>query len=143
MSHTRFLADLWQRGVVLRLNRDRSRIMVPRRHLTPEMRVRLNEDKPELLQLLGFADDYRAVIRNAFAVLVNPASSRQALAELAEDQARLTDELGTTLATSIRDREAREWARETGLCPVCQDLAICEICDDEAGEGEQGEPGED
>jgi hypothetical protein len=133
MTTSRFLADLWQRGVVLRLNSDRSRIMIPRRHLTPEVRARLNEDKPELLQLLGFADDYRALIRNAFAVLVNPSSSQQALAELAEDQARLTDELGPALACSIRDREAREWARETGLCPVCHDLELCEICDaDEA-----------
>ena len=129
MSTTRFLAELWQQVVVLRLNSDRSRIMIPRRQLTPEMRTRLNQDKPELLQLLGFADDYRGVIRNAFAVLVNPSSSQQALAELAEDQARLTDELGPALAFSIRDREARQWARETGLCPVCHDLALCEICD--------------
>jgi hypothetical protein len=135
MSTSRFLADLWQRGVVLRLNSDRSRIVVPRRHLTPEVQARLAEDRPELLQLLGFADDYRAVIRNAFAVLVNPLSSKPALDELAEDQARLTDELGPALAASIRDREAREWARETGLCPVCQDLERCEICDDDEAAG--------
>jgi TubC N-terminal docking domain len=134
MSATRFLAELWQRGVVLRLNSDRSRIVVPRRHLTPELRARLAEDQPGLLQLTGFADDYRALIRNAFAVLIDPGSSKPALDELAEDQARLTDELGPALAGSIRDHEARQWARETGLCPVCRDLERCEICDDdEAG----------
>jgi hypothetical protein len=136
MSASRFLADLWQRGVVVRLNSDRSRIMVPRRHLTAEMRTRLNEDKPELLQLLGFADDYRAVIRNAFAILIDPASSKPALDELAEDQARLTDELGPALASSIRDREAREWARETGLCPVCRDLDQCEVCENDQAAGD-------
>jgi hypothetical protein len=131
MSASRFLAELWQRGVVLRLNSDRSRIVVPRRRVTPEMRARLAQDQPEMLQLVAFADDYRTLIRNVFAILIDPSSAREALDDLADDQARLTDELGPALASSIRDREARQWAQETGLCPVCQDLDHCEICDED------------
>ena len=131
MSASRFLAELWQRGVAVRLSSDRSRIVVPRRRLTPELQVRLDEDTPQLLQLLAFAEDYRLLIRNAFAALVDPSSAGKALDDLADDQARLTDELGTELTVTIRDREARRWARETGLCPVCRDLEQCEICDDD------------
>jgi hypothetical protein len=131
MSASRFLAELWQQGVSVRLSSDRSRIVVPRRRLTPEMRVRLDEDRPQLLQLLTFAEDYRLVIRNAFAALVDRSSAGKALDELADDQARLTDELGTELTFTIRDREARQWARETGLCPVCRDVEQCEVCDDD------------
>jgi hypothetical protein len=131
MSASRFLTELWQQGVVLRLNGDRSRILVPRRQLTPELQARLAHDKPELLQLLGLVDDYRALIRNAFAILVDRASARQALDELAEDQARLTDELGAELTSAIRDREARQWRQETGLCPVCWDEGSCDACEDD------------
>jgi hypothetical protein len=131
MSASRFLAELWQRGVVLRLNGDRSRILVPRRQLTPEVKARLAEDKPELLKLLGLVDDYRALIRNAFAVLVDRSSTRQALDELADDQTRLTDELGPALAFAIRNHEARQWRRETDLCPVCLDGDICDVCEDD------------
>jgi hypothetical protein len=134
MSASRFLAELWQRGVVVGLNGDRSNIVVARRQLSPEMQVRLEEDKPQLLQLLAFADDFRALIRNAFGALVDRASARQALDELADDQARLTDELGPELASTIRDREARQWAQETGLCPVCFDLEPCDACADDAGD---------
>lgn len=131
MSTSRFLAELWQQGVVLRLSGDRSRILVPRRQLTPELQVRLAQDKPEILQLLGFVDDYQALIRNAFAVLAAHSSARQGLSELADDQARLTDELGAELASAIRDCEARQWRRETGLCPVCWDEGSCDVCEDE------------
>jgi tubulysin polyketide synthase-like protein len=130
MSASRFLTELWQQGVVLRLNGDRSRILVPRRQLTPELQARLAHDKPEILQLLGFVDDYRALIRNAFAILVDRASARQALDELADDQARLTDELGDALTSAIRDREARQWRQETGLCPVCWDEGTCDVCEE-------------
>ncbi|HEX6211462.1 MAG TPA: hypothetical protein VF136_11835 [Methylomirabilota bacterium] len=131
MSASRFLAELWQQGVVLRLNVDRSRILVPRRQLTPELQARLADDKPELLQLLGFVEDYRALIRNAFAIMVDRSFARKGLDELASDQARLTDELGAALTTAIRDREARQWRRETGLCPVCGDEGSCDVCQDD------------
>jgi len=125
------LTELWQQGVVLRLNCDRSRILVPRRQLTPELQARLAQDKPEIMQLLGFVDDYRALIRNAFAVLIDRASARQALDEFADDQARLTDELGAELTSAIRDREARQWRQETGLCPACRDEGTCDVCEDD------------
>jgi hypothetical protein len=137
MSASAFLATLWQRGVVLRLSDDRTRILVPRRRLSPELRDRLMHDKPEILKLLGFVDEYRALIRNAFAVMVHHASAHRGLQAFADDQARLTDELGPTLAAAIRDGEARQWRQETGLCPVCGDENECDMCRDssEAGAG--------
>jgi hypothetical protein len=135
MSASNFLLDLWQRGVILQLSDDRSRILAPRARLTAELRARLNDNKPELLELLGFVDEYRALIRNAFAVMVHHASARAGLRAFAEDQARLTDELGPILTAVIRDSEARQWRRDTGLCPVCGDDDDCDMCRDayEAG----------
>jgi hypothetical protein len=128
MSASSLLADLWQRGVVLRLSDDGNRIVAPPNRLTPELRVRLIREKAEILKLLAFVTDFRALIRNAFAVMVDHASSQQGLRELADDQARLTDELGVPLATAIRDEEARQWRQETGLCPVCVEDKDCDVC---------------
>jgi TubC N-terminal docking domain len=128
MSVSSFLADLWQRGVVLRLSDDRSRILVPRRQLSPELRERLVHDKSEIVKLLTYVDDYRALIRNAFAIMVHHPSAWKALREFANDQARLTDELGPALTSAIRDGEARQWHQETGLCPVCGEDNDCDTC---------------
>jgi len=128
MSASSFLVDLWQQGVVLRLSDDRTRILVPRNRLSPESRERLVQDRPEFLRLLAYVDEYRALIRNAFAVMVHTLSARRALGEFADDQARLTDELGPALASVIRDAEARQWRRETGLCPVCAEDNDCDMC---------------
>jgi hypothetical protein len=135
MSASSFLAELWQRGVVLRLSHDGSRILAPRNRLTPELRARLAHDKPEILKLLAFVDEYRGLIRNAFAIMLDHASSQQGLRELADDQARLTDELGPALASVIRDGEARQWRRETGLCPVCGNEEDCDVCLEADGTG--------
>jgi hypothetical protein len=110
------------------LSDDGSRIVAPPNRLTPELRVRLIREKPEILKLLAFVDEHRALIRNAFAVMVDHASSQQGLRELADDQARLTDELGVALASAIRDEEARQWRQETGLCPVCVEDKNCDVC---------------
>jgi hypothetical protein len=128
MSVSSFLADLWQRGVVLRLSSDRNRILVPRRQLSPELRERIAHDKPEIVKLLAYVEEYRALIRNAFAIMVHHSSAVRALREFADDQARLTDELGPALASAIRDGEARQWRQETGLCPVCGDDNDCDTC---------------
>jgi len=128
MSVSSFLADLWQRGVVLRLSEDRNRILVPRRQLSPALRERLVHDKPEIVKLLTYVDEYRALIRNAFAIIVHHSSAWMALRELADDQARLTDELGPALTSAIRDGEARQWRQETGLCVVCGDDNDCDTC---------------
>lgn len=135
MSLSSLLVDLWQRGVILRLSDDRSRIVAPRKSLTPELRARLVRDRQEILKLLACVDEYQALIRNAFAIMLDHASSQQGLRELADDQARLTDELGPALASAIRDGEARQWRQETGLCPSCGDGKDCELCreTDEAG----------
>lgn len=138
MSVSSFLADLWHRGVVLRLSEDRNRILVPRRKLSPELRERLVHDKPEIVKLLTYVDEYRALIRNAFAIMVHHSSAVRALREFADDQARLTDELGPALTSAIRDGEARQWRRETGLCPICGDDNDCAMCREarEAGTGD-------
>jgi hypothetical protein len=128
VSASSFLVTLWRRGLVLRLSDDRSRILVPRSRLTPELRERLVRDAPEILKLLTYIDEYRGLIRNAFAVMVHTYSADKVLREFADDQARLTDELGPALASVIRDAEAREWRRETGLCPVCSDDNNCDTC---------------
>jgi hypothetical protein len=128
MSASSFLADLWQRGVVLRLSDDRNRILVPRNRLSPELRERLVHDKPEIMRLLAYVDEYRALIRNAFAIMVHHASALKGLRVFDDDQARLTDELGPALAAVVRDGEARQWRRETGLCPVCGDEDDCGTC---------------
>jgi hypothetical protein len=128
MSSSSFLVDLWRRGVVLRLSHDRSNILVPRNRLSPQSRARLVQDKSELLKLLAYVDEYRALIRNAFAVMVHTVSARRTLREFADDQARLTDELGPALTSVIRDAEARQWRRETGLCPVCAEDNDCDMC---------------
>ena len=127
MSASKLLAELWQRGVVLRLSADGSRIL-PRSRLTRELQGRLADDKPEILKLLAYADEYGALVRNAFAILLDYGSSRQGLRELADEQARLIDELGTPLASAIRDAEARRWRLETGLCPVCRGEETCAVC---------------
>ena len=128
MSVSGFLADLWQRGVVLRLSEDRNRILVSRRQLSPALRERLVHDKPEIVKLLTYVDEYRALIRNAFAIMVHHPSAWMALREFADDQARLTDELGPALTSAIRDGEARQWRQETGLCVVCGDDNDCDTC---------------
>jgi hypothetical protein len=130
MSTSSFLAELWQRGVVLRLSDDRSRILVRRSQISPEMRARLATDKPEILKLLGYVDEYRALIRNAFAIMVQSEATHSGLSVFADDQARLTDEMGAALTQAIRDGEARQWLRETGLCPVCGEDQTCDTCQD-------------
>ena len=129
MSTSSFLAELWQRGVVLKLSDDRSRILVRRSQIDPELRARLAQDKPEIIKLLGYVDEYRALIRNAFAILVQSAATHSGLTVFADDQARLTDEMGVTLTQAIRDGEARQWLSETGLCPVCGEEQACEMCE--------------
>jgi TubC N-terminal docking domain len=128
MSASSLLATLWQRGVVLRLSDDGNRIVAPPNRLTPELRVLLIRERPEILRLLVHVDEYRALIRNAFAIMVDRLSAGAGLRELANDQARLTDELGIELAAAIRDEESRQWRRDTGLCPVCGDAQDCDAC---------------
>jgi hypothetical protein len=137
MSTSSFLAELWQRGVVLKLSDDRSRILVRRSQIDPELRVRLAQDKPEIIKLLGYVDEYRALIRNAFAIMIQSEATHSGLSVFADDQARLTDEMGATLTMAIRDGEARQWLSETGLCPVCgeeQDCAMCEAMDEDGAD---------
>ena len=117
MSTSSFLADLWQRGVVLKLSDDRSRILVRRSQIDPELRARLAQDKPEIIKLLGYVDEYRALIRNAFAIMIQSEATHSGLCVFADDQARLTDEMGATLTQAIRDGEARQWLQRDRALP--------------------------
>ena len=136
MSTSSFLAELWQRGVVLRLSDDRSRILVRRSQISPETRVRLATDKPEILKILGYVDEYRALIRNAFAIMVQSEATHSGLSVFADDQARLTDEMGAALTQAIRDGEARQWRSETGLCPVCGEDQTSDNCQEMEEDGD-------
>jgi hypothetical protein len=135
MSTSSFLAELWQRGVVLKLSDDRSRILVRRSQTDPKLRARLAQDKPEIIKLLGYVDEYRALIRNAFAILIQSEATHSGLSVFADDQARLTDEMGSALTQAIRDGEARQWLRETGLCPVCGEEQACDMCQEMDDDG--------
>ena len=135
MSTSSFLAELWQRGVVLKLSDDRSRILVRRSQIDPGLRARLAHDKPEIIKLLGYVDEYRALIRNAFAIMIQSEATHSGLSVFADDQARLTDEMGATLTMAIRDGEARQWRRETGFCPVCGEEQACAMCEEMEEDG--------
>ena len=128
MSASSLLMHLWQQGVFLQLSDDRNRILAPRAQLTPELREQVKHDKPEILKLLGCVDEYRILIRNAFAVMVHHAHAQQGLRAFDEDQAKLTDELGPALTDVIRDSEVRQWRLDTGLCPICGEDNDCDIC---------------
>ena len=133
MSASSLLMHLWQQGVFLQLSDDRNRILAPRAQLTPELREQVKHDKPEILRLLGFVDEYRILIRNAFAVMVHHAHPQEGLCAFDDEQAKLTDELGPALTSVIRDSEVRQWRQDTGLCPVCGEDNDCDICGEEAG----------
>ena len=117
MSTSSFLAELWQRGVVLKLSDDRSRILVRRSQIDPELRARLAQDKPEIIKLLGYVDEYRALIRNAFAIMIQSEATHSGLCVFADDQARLTDEMGASAHPGHPRRRGPPVATRDGALP--------------------------
>ena len=129
MTATALLTDLCRRSVLLRLSEDRLRILIPRDALTPELREALVALKPQMMGLIEVADQYRRLLRDAFAASAGnwkDGSARRR--QFADEQARIVDELGPSLATAVAEMEVRAWRADTGSCPTCGGKGRCEAC---------------
>jgi hypothetical protein len=123
---TALLVDLYRRGVSLRPVGDRLEVTAPQGTLTRELRVALTAHKPRLLELLPLVEEYRALLRGAFALLApdSPALTDD-LRDYGEEQARLVDELGPVLAGQVCLMAGRQWRMETSVCPWCDAAGEC------------------
>lgn len=129
MTASALLTDLCRRSVLLRLSEDRLRILIPKDALTPELREALVAVKPQMMGLIELADQYRRLLRDAFAA--KPAGRKDGALrrrQFADEQARLVDELGPSLATAVAEMEVRAWRADTGSCPSCEGSGQCELC---------------
>ena len=129
MTASALLTDLCRRSVLLRLSEDRLRILIPKDALTPELREALVALKPQMMGLIELADQYRRLLRDAFAA--GSASRKDGAARrrlFADEQARLVDELGPSLATAVAEMEVRTWRADTGSCPTCEGSGQCQAC---------------
>ena len=143
MTATRLLTQLFRRGATLRLTGDRVGIRDPEGPLTPELREAVAAHKSELVLLLRLADEYRSLLRRAFGRGgVEPQGAEETKRFQAErthfldQRARLTDELGPTLAATICRTVSREWREATGACPGCGEPGeSCRCADPEPGAG--------
>ena len=129
MTASALLTDLCRRGVVLRLSEDRLRILIPKDALTPELREALVAVKPQMMGLIEIADQYRRLLRDAFAaraVTRKEAAARRR--HFADEQARIVDDLGQALAAAVADMEVRAWRVDTGSCPTCEGSGSCQAC---------------
>ena len=133
MTASALLTDLCRRSVLLRLSEDRLRILIPKDALTPELREALVAVKPQIMALIELADQYRGLLRDAFAA--GPAGRKAAAARrrhFADEQARLLDDLGPSLAAAVAEMEVRAWRADTGSCPACAGRGQCEACASES-----------
>jgi len=133
MTASALLTDLCRRSVLLRLSEDRLRILIPKAALTPELREALVAVKPQMMGLIELADRYRRLLRHAFAA--GSTSGKDAALrrrQFADEQARLVDELGPSLATAVAEMEVRAWRADTGSCPTCEGSGQCETCASES-----------
>jgi hypothetical protein len=122
------LGELYRRGADPRLSSDRQRVIVSRGSLTSPLREAVIEAKPELLHLLTFAEQYRRLLRRSFVAACRGGERREAPGHFADEQARLTDELGPRLARVVVSVEAQAWRAVTGACPLCDADTPCADC---------------
>jgi hypothetical protein len=126
LTSSALLIYLYRRNVTLRAIGHRLGVTAPDGVLTPELRATLAAHKPRLLALLALAEEYRTLLRDAFACLAgDSAPANEQWGEFLDEQARLTDELGPKLATEICLRVGREWRAETAICPWCDAIGDC------------------
>jgi hypothetical protein len=126
LTATSLLVDLYRRGASLRPIGDRLEVTAPEGTLTRELRVALTAHKPRLIELLALADKYRALLRGAFALLApESAPAQDDLHDFSDEQARLVDELGPSLAGQICVMAGRQWRMETSICPWCDAVGDC------------------
>ena len=129
MTASALLADLCQRGILLRLSDDRLRILIPKDALTPELREALLAVKPQMIRVIELAEQYRQLLREAFGA--TPVSRKDGAARrrrFGDEQARLVDDLGPALATAVSGMELRAWRADTGSCPGCEGSGQCQEC---------------
>jgi hypothetical protein len=126
MTAAALLADLYRRGIAVRIDGDRLGVRAPDGVLTPEVRAALIAHKPQLLQLVAMAEEYRKLVRDGFNLLLEPSGPSTEQREVyLDEQARLTDELGPRLATAIYLVVGREWRAQTSVCPWCDEEGRC------------------
>jgi TubC N-terminal docking domain len=120
------LANLYRQGATLRVRGARLGVKAPDGVLTPEIQSALKTHKLQLLELVVLTGEYRKLLRGAFALLLRPGSpSAEECKTFRDEQARVMDELGPELAVAIYMLTAREWRKETGVCPWCDDAGEC------------------
>ncbi len=115
MTAVDLITAICARGVELVAAGDRLRWR-PREALSPEEINQLRALKPDLLPLVT----YRQVLRRWFELTAQgPTADPTEVARTYQDLLRLIDEVGEPRATQLRRQWAREWWRETGVCPFC------------------------
>jgi tubulysin polyketide synthase-like protein len=126
MSAITLLADLYSRGANLRVTGDRLGVKAPDGVLTPDVRTAIVACKSELLQVVPLAETYRRTICDGFNLALLPEGpSDEQHADLLDQRARFTDELGPVLAAAIFLTTGREWRAQIGLCPWCDADGEC------------------
>ncbi len=123
---TTLLASLYRQGAALRVRGDRLGVTAPDGVLTADVQSALKAHKLQLLELVALAGEYQKLLRDAFTLLLRPdGPSDEECESFLEEQARAMDELGPELAGIIYVVTAREWRKETGVCPWCDDAGEC------------------
>jgi hypothetical protein len=120
------LATLYRRGAALRVRGDRLGVTAPDGVLTTEIQAALRAHQLQLLELVALAGEYQTLLRDGFNLLLRGGGpSPEECETFLDEQARTMDELGLELAAAIYVITAREWRRETGVCPWCDDAGVC------------------
>jgi len=120
------LTDLYRRGATLRAVGDRVGVKVPGDGLSEDLRSAIVAHKPELVRLLAMAEEYRTLLRHAFALTATGAERPDEVRRgFLDEQARLTDDLGPELGQTIVLAAGRTWRAQTGICPWCDDADRC------------------
>src|SRR5262245_56206779 len=117
-SPASLLLHLYRVGATIAIVGDSLEVTAPDGVLTPDLHEALATRKVRLFPLLTFADEYREVLRRAFAhgtsgSAVSPEEARASL----DDQVRLIDELGSALAAHVAWMAGRQWQNETSIWP--------------------------
>jgi hypothetical protein len=117
-SPASLLLHLYRVGATIAIVGESLEISAPDGAVTSEIHEALVSRKARLFDLLAFADEYREVLRRAFAhgtsgSVVSPEDARGLL----DDQTRLIDELGPPLAAHVAWTTGRQWQNDTSNWP--------------------------
>jgi hypothetical protein len=121
------LSRLYREGAVVRVSEGRLRIKLSPTVLSSDLRQAIVTHKQKLVELLALADEYRTRLRAVFRVRAAVDDGSDAVYEnFADEQARLTDELGPVLAREVYLITGRAWRKETTICPWCDENGDCD-----------------